>query len=99
MKLHVQIEQTRIITLVIIIMIMLLQLLYRSIFRTLAYLMSQTYSKLYHISKMMRYNKNPGIGRTVYSDIFRHIHGHSTISASSGIFRDIKAYSDIFRHF
>ena len=78
---------------------MLLQLVYRSIFRTLVYLMSQAYSKLYHISNMMRYIKNPGIDRTVYSDIIRHIHGHSTISASSGIFRDIKAYSDIFRHF
>ena len=71
--------------------------------------MSETYSKLYQVSKMMRHIENPGIVRTVYSGIFMYIKGHSAIfshvqpcqgtlrhiQANVGI---IKAYRAIFRH-
>ena len=36
------------------------------------------------MSKMMRYIENPGIAKTVYSDIFR-------------LFRDIQQYSAMFK--
>ena len=52
---------------------------YHSIFRTLVFLMPEAYSKLSQISKMMRHIENPGIARTVYSGIFRHIQEHSVI--------------------
>ena len=41
--------------------------------------MPETYSKPCQISKIMRHIENPGIVRTVYSDIFKHIQGHSAI--------------------
>ena len=68
-----------IITLVTII-IMLLQLLYHSIFRTLVYLMPETYSKPCQISKIMRYVKNHGNIQSC-SGILRDI------KAQWGIFR------------
>ena len=40
--------------------------------------MPRAYLKPCQISKMMRLIGNPGIVRTVYSGIFRHIQGHST---------------------
>ena len=60
------------------IIIMLLQP-YCGIFRTLAYLTPEAYSKPCQISKMMRHIENSGIDRTVYSSIFRHIQEHSII--------------------
>ena len=82
--------------------IMLLQL-YCGIFRTLVYLMPEAYSKPCKVSKMMKHTENPGIVRTAYSDIFRHIQAHSgtfsNIQPCSGILRDFKAYLDIFRHY
>ena len=79
-------------------MIMMLLQLYRSIFRTFAYLMPEAYSKNCQISKIMRYIENPVIVKTVYSGICRHNQGHSTIfshvHAYSGI---IEAYLVIFR--
>ena len=67
-----------IIALVTIIVIILLEL-YSSILRTLAYLTPDAYSKPCQISKMMRHFENPGIVRTVYSGIFRHVQVHSEI--------------------
>ena len=71
-----------IIALVTIIVIILLEL-YRSILRTLAYLTPDAYSKPCQISKMMRHFENPGIVRTVYSGIFRHVQVHSAILRTS----------------
>ena len=66
--------------------------LYRAIFTTLAYLMPETYSKPCEISKMMRHIENPGIIKTVYSDIVRSIQGHSAILSH------VLAYCRILRH-
>ena len=41
--------------------------------------MPEVYSKLCQICNMMRYIEDPGIARTAYLSIFRHIEGHSTI--------------------
>ena len=49
------------------------------IFRTLAHLMPESYLKPCQICKMMRHIENPGRVRTVYSDIFSDIQGHSAI--------------------
>ena len=88
-------ENSNIITLVTIIT-MLLQL-YLGIFRTLAHLMSEAYSKSFRISKMMRHIENSGIVKTVYSNIFKHIQGHSPIFSHvqgySGMLRYIETYS------
>ena len=46
---------------------------YRDLFRTLAYLMPEAYSKPRQIRKMMQHIESPGILRKIYSDIFRHI--------------------------
>ena len=53
--------------------------LYRNIFRTPTYLMSEEYSTSCQITKMMRHIENSGIVTTVYSAIFRHIQGHSDV--------------------
>ena len=68
-----------IIILVTIIIIMLLRLLYHSVFRTLAHLMHEKYSKPCQTSKTMRYIENHGIAETVYSGIFRYTQEHSAI--------------------
>ena len=52
--------------------------LYRDIFRTLAYLMSETYLKPCQKSTMSHI-ENSGIVKVVYSGIFRDIQGHSAI--------------------
>ena len=61
--------------------------------------MSEAYAKPFQISKMMRYIENPGTVKTVYSDIFRRIQGHSPIfshaQGRSGTLRYIEAYSGI----
>ena len=47
---------------------------------------------------MLQHIENPGIVRTIYSGIFRHIQGYSTIFTIQpfpGILRDIRAYSGI----
>ena len=68
--------------------------------------MPVAYSKPYQISEMMRHIENPGIVRTVYSGIFRHIQGLSAILSHVQALRDIlrqvllrhiEPYSDIFR--
>ena len=49
---------------------------------------------------MIRYIENPGIVRTVYSEIFRYIQGHlaifshgqASIQTCSGILRDINPF-------
>ena len=68
---------------------------------TMAYLMSTTYSKPCQISKMMRHIEKPGLVRTVYSNILRHIQRYSAIfshvQALWGTLRDTEPYSDIFR--
>ena len=46
---------------------------------TMAYLMPTTYSKPCQISKMMRHIEKPGLVRTVYSNILRHIQRYSAI--------------------
>ena len=60
-------------------------ILYHTTFRTLAYLIPDTYSKPCQIYKMMRHMEDPGVVRTVYSGIFRHRHieGHSAILSHS----------------
>ena len=50
--------------------------LYRSIIRTLTYVMPKAYSKFCQISKMMRNIENHDIVRTVYAGIFRHLQKH-----------------------
>ena len=61
--------------------------------------MSEAYSRPFQISKMMRHIENPGIVKTVYSDIFRCIQGNSPIFSHvlghSGTLRYIEAYSGI----
>ena len=72
----------------------------------------ETCSKFFQISKMIRHIENPGIVRTVYSGILRHILGHSAIfsyvqaywgrlshiEVYAGILlRHIEPYLDIFR--
>ena len=61
--------------------------------------MSAAYSKPFQISKMMRHIENPGTVKTVYSEIFRRIQGHSPIFSHvqrhSGTLRYIEAYSGI----
>ena len=64
-------KSSNIITLIAII-VMLLKL-YRIIFKPLAYLMLEAYSKPCQIAKVMRHIENPGKVRTVYSGIFRDI--------------------------
>ena len=62
--------------------------------------MPESYSKPCQLSKMMRHIKNPGIFRTVYSGIFRHIKAYSAVSSDvqaniqtcSGVLKDIKAF-------
>ena len=53
------------------------------------------------ISKMMRHIENPGIVKTVYSDIFRRIQIYSPmfslVQGHSGRLRCIEPYSVIFR--
>ena len=95
---------------ILVTIIMLLQL-YRSIFRTPAYLMHEACSKPCEISKMMRHIENTGIGRTVYSSIFRHnpfvpnssflypLKTSEDRTAMSGlIFRHVQAYWGTLRH-
>ena len=41
--------------------------------------MPDKYLKPCQKSKIMRYIENPDIVRTVYSDIFRHVQGHSAL--------------------
>ena len=58
--------------------------------------MLEAYLKPYPISKILRHIENPGIVRTViqsYSETFSNIH------PCLDIFRDIKAYWGIFRHY
>ena len=45
----------------------------------LGYVISEAYSKPCQISKTVRHIENSGIVRTVYSNIFRNIQGHSAI--------------------
>ena len=59
-------------------------LAYDSIFRTLPYLMPEAYSK--PCLKIMRYTKNPGLVRAVYSTIFRQVEGYPAI------FSHVKVY-------
>ena len=62
--------------------------------------MPGAYSKPCEISKMMRLIENAGIMRTVHSDMFRYIQGHSAIfshvqvniKTCLGIPRDSKGY-------
>ena len=66
------------------------------IFKTLAYLMPETYSKPYQIFTMMRHIENPCIVRKVYVGISRNIQGElSNIQPCLGILRNIKTYSGI----
>ena len=69
--------------------------MYREIFRILTHLMPETYSKSFQISKMMKHIENPAIVGTVYSNIFRHIQGHSDIQGHWGTLRHIEA---LLRH-
>ena len=76
--------------------------------RTMVYLMPGTYWKPCQISKMIRHIEKPGLVRTVYSNIFRHIQRYWAIfihvQAFWGTLRHTEAYSDheaycaIFRH-
>ena len=69
--------------------------------RTMAYLMPTTYSNPCQISKMMRHIEKPGLVRTVYSNIVRHIQRYSAIfshvQALWETLRHTEPYSDIFR--
>ena len=63
------------------------------IFKTLAYLMPETYSKPYQIfTTMMRHIENPCIVRKVYVGISRNIQGNSVI------FSHVQAYWGTLRH-
>ena len=61
--------------------------------------MTVAYSKLFQTSKMVRHIENPGIVKTVYSDIFRRSQGHSPIfshvQGHSVTLSYIEAYSGI----
>ena len=61
--------------------------------------MSGVYSKPFQISTMIRHIENPGIVKTVYSNIFNRIQGHSLIfshaQGHSGTLRYIEACSGI----
>ena len=69
--------------------------------RTMAYLMPTTYSNPCQISKMMRHIEKPGLVRTVYSNIVRHIQRYSVIfshvQALWETLRHTEPYSGIFR--
>ena len=71
-------------------------------FKTLAYLIPEVYSKPCQISKLMRHIENPAIVRTVYSSIFRSIQGHSAIfshfQAYRGKSRHIEAIQALLKH-
>ena len=47
--------------------------------RTMAYLMPTTYSRPCQINKMMRHIEKPGLVKTVYSNILRHMQRYSAI--------------------
>ena len=61
--------------------------------------MPEAYSKPCQISRMMKHIENPGIIRTVYSGIFRHIQWHSAILSHFqtywGTLRHVEAHSGI----
>ena len=61
--------------------------------------MSGVYSNPFQISSMIRHIENTGIVKTVYSNIFKRIQGHSPIfihaQGHSGTLRYIEAYSGI----
>ena len=78
-------------TITLVTTITLLQL-YRSISRTLAYLIPDKYFKACQISKMMKHIENHAIVTTVYSGIFKHTQGFCNIQPCPGILRDIKVY-------
>ena len=81
------------------------------IFRTLSSLIPEAYSKPCQIFKTMRDIENPDKLSTVYSSMFRHIHGHSAIFSHGQVYwgtlkhmvliqmlpRYIELYSEIFR--
>ena len=62
----------------LITIIMLLQLYY-SIFKTLAYLILEAYSKPCQIHKMIRHIKNVGINRTLHLGILKQNQGYSAV--------------------
>ena len=64
---EVQIDQTRILVRLVTVIIVLLSL-YRDVFRTLAHLMPEGYSKPFQISKMIGHIENPGTVKIVYSE-------------------------------
>ena len=68
---------------------------YHNIFKTLAHLVLEAYSKPCQI-----YDGEPDIVKTVYSGIYRHIHGHlATFNHGQAYWRalrHIQAFSDIF---
>ena len=82
-------DNSNIITLVTTI-IMLPWLLYCSIFRTLAYFMSEAYSEPGQMFKIISPDIN--IARTICSGIFTHIQGHP-------IFSHVQAYWGICRYY
>ena len=66
----------------------------RSIFKTLAYLEPEEYSKPFEISKMLLQSHNSLFRRCQeYSGTF------DNIQPCLDILRDIKLYRDIFRHY
>ena len=72
----------------------------RNIFRTLIYLMPEAYSKSFQISEMMSHIENVGMARmAIFRDFKAYSATFSTIQPFSGILRDIKVYSCIFRHY
>ena len=56
------------------------------IFRTLSSLIPEAYSKPCQIFKTMRDIENPDKLSTVYSSMFRHIHGHSAIFSHGQVY-------------
>ena len=64
---EVQIDQTRILVRLVTVIIVLLSL-YRDVFRTLAHLMPEAYSKPFQISTMIGHIENPGTVKIVYSE-------------------------------
>ena len=72
-------------------------LAYDSIFRILPYLMPEAYSK--PCQTIMKYTKNPGLVRTVYSTIFRRVQGYPAIFSHVKAYWGTKAYWGIFRHY
>ena len=62
--------------------------------------MPEAYSKSFQISEMMSHIENVGMARmAIFRDFKAYSATFSTIQPFSGILRDIKVYSCIFRHY